>query len=67
VPDGARRSAAVVVLPAHRVATPVLEQVAGGARGMLLGAGATAAWVDLGGFVLAVTTREAPLRPTRSP
>ena len=41
----------------------MLEQVAGGARGMLLGAGATAAWVDLGGFVLAVTTREAPLLP----
>jgi hypothetical protein len=52
-----------VVLPAHRVAVPVLERLAGGADGTVLGAGATAAWVDLGGFVLAVTTREVPLLP----
>lgn len=51
------------VLPAHRVATPVLERLRVGAGGTLLGAGATAAWVDLGGFVLAVTTREVPLLP----
>jgi Protein of unknown function (DUF2877) len=52
-----------VVLPAHRVAVPVLERLAGGADGTVLGAGATAAWVDLGGFVLTVTTREVPLLP----
>jgi len=52
-----------VVLPAHRVATPVLERVRGTAGGTVLGAGATAAWIDLGGFVLAVTTREVPLLP----
>jgi Protein of unknown function (DUF2877) len=52
-----------VVLPAHRVATPVLERLTGALTGSLLGAGATAAWVDLGGFVLAVTTREVPLLP----
>jgi Protein of unknown function (DUF2877) len=51
------------VLPAYRVATPVLERLSGGLGGTLLGAGATAAWVDLGGFVLAVTTREVPLLP----
>jgi hypothetical protein len=54
---------AVTVLPAYRVATPVLERLSGGLGGTLLGAGATAAWVDLGGFVLAVTTREVPLLP----
>jgi Protein of unknown function (DUF2877) len=56
----------VAVLPAHRVATPVLERLAGdprGAAGVVLGAGATAAWVDLDGFVVAVTTREVPLLP----
>jgi Protein of unknown function (DUF2877) len=52
-----------VVLPAHRVAVPVLERLAGGADGRVLGAGATAAWVDLGGFVLTITTREVPLLP----
>ena len=52
------------VLPAYRVATPVLERLrGGGVVGTLLGAGATAAWVDLGGFVVAVTTREVPLLP----
>lgn len=51
------------VLPAYRVATPVLERLRGGVVGTLLGAGATAAWVDLGGFVVAVTTREVPLLP----
>ena len=30
---------------------------------MVLGAGATAAWVDLDGFVIAITTREVPLLP----
>jgi Protein of unknown function (DUF2877) len=71
----------MAVLPAHRVATPVLERLAAGrpglldhgggaaapagaaVRGRVLGAGATAAWVDLGGFVVAVTTREVPLLP----
>jgi hypothetical protein len=53
----------VTVLPAHRVATPVLEHLAGGAGGTVLGVGATAAWVDLGGFVLAVTARAVPLLP----
>jgi Protein of unknown function (DUF2877) len=53
-----------VVLPAHRVATPVLERLpASGAGGTVLGVSATAAWVDLGGFVVAVTTREVPLLP----
>jgi len=52
-----------VVLPAHRVAVPVLERLAGGTEGKVLGAGATAAWVDLGGFVLTITTREVPLLP----
>jgi Protein of unknown function (DUF2877) len=52
-----------VVLPAHRVAVPVLERLAGGADGRVLGAGATAAWVDLGGFVLTITTREVALLP----
>ena len=53
------------ILPAHLVATPVLElvKVTGAVRGKLLGAGATAAWVDLDGFVIAVTTREVPLLP----
>jgi hypothetical protein len=50
-------------LPAHRIATPVLERLAGGTRGVVLGSGATAAWVDLDGFVVAVTTREVPLLP----
>jgi hypothetical protein len=52
-----------VVLPAHRVAVPVLERLVGGADGRVLGAGATAAWVDLGGFVLTITTREVSLLP----
>jgi Protein of unknown function (DUF2877) len=52
-----------VVLPAHRVAVPVLERLAGRADGRVLGAGATAAWVDLGGFVLTITTREVALLP----
>jgi hypothetical protein len=54
----------VIVLPAHLVATPVLERLPrSGAGGTVLGASATAAWVDVGGFVLAVTTREVPLLP----
>jgi Protein of unknown function (DUF2877) len=63
----------MVALPAHLVATPVLEllrgagqrteQGHGGARGVVLGAGASAAWVDVGGFVVAITTREVPLLP----
>jgi hypothetical protein len=54
----------VTVLPAHLVATPVLERLAGsGVGGTVLGVSATAAWVDLGGFVVAVTTREVPLLP----
>ena len=52
-------------LPVHLVATPVLERLAGtGERsGAVLGAGATACWVELDGFVVAVTTREVPLLP----
>ena len=53
----------MTVLPAHLVATPVLERVADEGRGVVLGAGATAAWVDLDGFVVAVTTREVPILP----
>ena len=51
------------VLPAHLVATPVLERLTGSPDGVVLGAGATAAWVEVGGFVVAVTTREVPLLP----
>jgi len=55
----------VPTLPVHLVATPVLERLAGpGERsGVVLGAGATACWVDLDGFVIAITTREVPLLP----
>jgi Protein of unknown function (DUF2877) len=53
----------VAALPAHLVAAPVLERAGGGRGGVVLGAGATAAWVDLDGFVVAVTTREVPLLP----
>ena len=62
----------MVSLPAHLVATPVLELLTegfegqdpvGGVAGVVLGAGATAAWVDVGGFVIATTTREVPLLP----
>jgi Protein of unknown function (DUF2877) len=62
----------VVTLPAHLVATPVLECLtrgfesqdpAGGVAGVVLGAGATAAWADVGGFVIATTSREVPLLP----
>jgi hypothetical protein len=54
----------VTVLPAHLVATPVLERLPpAGVRGTVLGASVTAAWVDLGGFVVAVTAREVPLLP----
>jgi hypothetical protein len=53
----------LTALPAHRVATPVLERLAGEVRGVVMGAGATAAWVDLEGFVVAVTTRQVPLLP----
>jgi hypothetical protein len=50
-------------VPAHLVAAPVLERIDGEVSGAVLGAGATAAWVDLDGFVVAVTTREVPLLP----
>src|ERR671929_141730 len=53
----------MATLPAHLVATPVLERLTGEGRGVMLGAGATACWVDLDGFVVAVTTREVPLLP----
>jgi hypothetical protein len=53
----------VLVLPAHLVATPVLERVNGERGGVVLGAGATAAWVDLDGFVVAITARAVPLLP----
>ena len=65
----------MVSLPAHLVATPVLERLTealpgarsggrgGELEGVILGIGATAAWVDLDGFVVAVTTREVPLLP----
>jgi hypothetical protein len=53
----------MAVLPAHLVATPVRERLGGEAHGVVLGAGATAAWVDLDGFVVAITTREVPLLP----
>jgi Protein of unknown function (DUF2877) len=53
----------VRTLPAHLVALPVLECLAGEPSGVVLGAGATACWVDLGGIVVAVTTREVPLLP----
>ncbi|HEV2871703.1 MAG TPA: DUF2877 domain-containing protein [Actinomycetota bacterium] len=65
----------MVTLPAHLVATPVLERLAGDRSGggpegptgelpgAVLGAGATAAWVEVDGFVVAITTREVPLLP----
>jgi Protein of unknown function (DUF2877) len=53
----------MAVLPAHLVATPVLERLGGEAHGVVLGVGTTAAWVDLDGFVVAITTREVPLLP----
>ena len=65
----------MITLPAHLVATPVLERLATGLHGarpqdqagelegVVLGAGTTAAWVDLDGFVIAITTREIPLLP----
>ena len=87
----------MVTLPAHLVATPVLERLTGGSggghakglraerervgregkagareqvegrtgelEGAVLGAGDTAVWIDLDGFVVVVTTREVPLLP----
>jgi hypothetical protein len=53
----------VATLPAHLIATPVLERLTGELEGVILGIGGTAAWVDLDGFVLAITTREVPLLP----
>jgi hypothetical protein len=54
----------VITLPAHLVATPVLERLTPGPHeGVVLGAGTTAAWIDLDGFVIAITTREVPLLP----
>jgi Protein of unknown function (DUF2877) len=49
--------------PAHLVALPVLERLTGERSGVVLGAGATACWVELDGFVVAITTREVPLLP----
>ena len=49
--------------PAHLVTRPVLERLTGERSGVVLGAGATAAWVDVGGFVVVITTREVPLLP----
>jgi hypothetical protein len=46
---------------AHRVAAPVLEHV--GARGVVAGVVKTAAYVELDGFVVAVTARGVPLMP----
>jgi Protein of unknown function (DUF2877) len=53
----------MVSLPAHLVATPVLERLTGERHGVVLGVSASAAWVDLDGFVVAITTREVPLLP----
>jgi hypothetical protein len=53
----------MATLPAHLVATPVLERLTGVRSGVVLGAGATACWVDLDGFVAVVATREVPLLP----
>jgi hypothetical protein len=53
----------VVTLPAHLVATPVLERRTDGSRGAVLGAGDTADWIDHEGFVVVITTREVPLMP----
>ncbi|HEU4898776.1 MAG TPA: DUF2877 domain-containing protein [Actinomycetota bacterium] len=53
----------MVTLPAHLVATPVLERLPGELEGAVLGVGDTALWIDLEGFVVAVTTREVPLLP----
>jgi Protein of unknown function (DUF2877) len=53
----------MVALPAHLVAAPVLARLTGARAGVVLGAGATAAWVEVDGFVVAVTTREVPLLP----
>ena len=67
----------MVTLPAHLVATPVLERLPGGPwgavpedpaggrdlEGAALGAGDTAVWIDLAGFVVVITTREVPLLP----
>jgi hypothetical protein len=53
----------VATLPAHLVATPVLERVGGERRGVVLGVGATACWVEVDGLVVAITTREVPLLP----
>ena len=77
----------MITLPAHLVATPVLERLSGGSggavpedptggrdsvglegragelEGAVLGAGDTAVWIDLEGFVVVITTREVPLLP----
>ena len=53
----------VPTLPAHLVATPVLERLTGQRAGVVLGAGTSACWVDLDGFVVTITTREVPLLP----
>ena len=53
----------MVTLPAHLVATPVLERLPGELEGAVLGVGDTALWIDLEGFVVVVTTREVPLLP----
>ena len=46
---------------AHRVAAPVLERAP--ARGVVAGVVRTAAYLELDGFVVAVTTRGVPLMP----
>jgi hypothetical protein len=53
----------MTILPAHLVATPVMERLTGERSGVVLGVGATACWVDLDGFVVAITTRQVPLLP----
>jgi Protein of unknown function (DUF2877) len=60
---GGRQHIPMPTLPAHRVAAPVLERLAAARAGVVLGAGATACWADLDGFVVAITTREVPLLP----
>src|SRR4029453_15328470 len=42
---------------------PVLERLTGQRAGVVLGAGTSACWVDLDGFVVAITVREVPLLP----
>jgi hypothetical protein len=49
---------------AHLVATPVLERIAPqGARGVVRGVVRTAAYIEVGAFVVALTARGVPLMP----